>query len=455
MNKFYTIKYLLLLFISIVLGACNDDDRAKLDLSEVDIKSFSVNGFAGIINESKARIDLELPRATDLTKLTPKIEVSAGAEVTPASNSVVDLSSPLVYRVTNGNLYDDYTVYAYHTRAIETFNIGKYIGVIDHTKGTIQIKVSLTDDITSITPQIELKKEAIISPSIDSKQDFSKPVTYIVKYKEEVLPYKVTVEKVNFKPIGFLSVAESENEISDYDEKTAYEWFKKNVPSGKFVSFADIKNSKVNLNEYALLWWHNDSQKSLPVLALDPSVTSKLKIFNLSGGAFFFSSWAVQYVSELGIAKDGKAVNNIWGDTNTPFVIGDDWGLCFKGQENHPVFAGLQTLSGNKSKAYLLSSGVKAKAHNAIWNFEWGDYAHDIPKWTKENGAINLASFHWDDNMTGRSVMFEYAKNGTSGGTICIGVEAYDWYNEDGSIPNTYKSNLELMTSNIINYLIK
>ena len=105
--------------------------------------------------------------------------------------------------------------------------------------------------------------------------------------------------------------------------------------------------------------------------------------------------------------------------------------------------------TGTNDVAFLLSRGVKAKAHNALWNFEWGDYANNVAGWQTASGAKLLASFHWNDAMN-RAAIFEYIKRGNAGRTICIGIEGYDWYNEDNSPANTYKSNIELLTANAL-----
>ena len=252
--------------------------------------------------------------------------------------------------------------------------------------------------------------------------------------------------------IAFVGTANSASAIADEDEKTAYTWLTENYDTAKYISFSDIKDGKVNLNDYKVIWWHWDNNKELPAEAKADAVVNKMKQFYAAGGSFLLSSWAVQYVVDLGIALDGKVVNNMWGEGNTPFAIGDDWGICYKGNESHPLFKGLNKKTGTNDVAFLLSKGVKAKAHNALWNFEWGDYANNVAGWQTASGAKLLASFHWNDAMN-RAAIFEYTKRGNAGRTICIGIEGYDWYNEDNSPANTYKSNIELLTANALEYL--
>lgn len=454
-NKILPFIFFLICCVGII--SCSDDDRQNLDLSGgIRIESFSINGTDGTINDENGTVQILLPLGTDLTKLTPQITLSDRAVINPAGNEAMDLSKATKFRVTNGNLYKDYMVVASHIKGeILSFSIGKYKGTIDNDKRTVHVRYPKSEDVTKLTPEFVITSGATVTPAQGTAVDFTNPVTYTLSYMNETFPYVVTVEKVDIKPIAFLGVANNASSIENMDEKAAYDWFAANVPDFEYVSFNDIKNGK-DLANFAAIWWHSDGNtQALPTAALEPTVVTSLKTYYQNGGSFFFSSWAVQYVSTLGIAKDGKAVNNMWGDGNDAFVVGDDWGLCFTGNESHPIFAGLQKPVGVNNKIYLVAKGVKAKGHNAIWNFEWGDYANNILLWTTKNGAINLASYHWDDQLKGRSVMFEYPKVNTSGITICIGVESYDWYNEDGSIVNPYKGNIETLTSNIFNYLLK
>lgn len=458
MNKKIYIIFTFLLAASCIwmMTACNDDDRDSLLLTDdVDILSFRANGVDGEINEVDNLIQLFYTKGTDLTNLIPEIQLSAGAFVTPASGESQDLSKAVKYRVTNGNVYKDYNVVATHIRGeILSFSIGKYKGVIDHEAGTIHIRYPKTESVSGLTPSFTITEGATVTPEAGEAIDFTNPVTYTVNYMDEIFTYVVTVELADIRTVAFLGTAADSNAIENDDESAAYEWFATNMPDFEYISFNDIKNGK-DLSQFAAIWWHLDGDQSdLPLVSLEPTVLTSLKTYYNEGGSFFFSSWATQYASSLEIPKNGKAVNNIWGQGNTASTVGDDWGICFKGNESHPVFRGLQKPVGVNDKAYLLGKGTKAKGHNAIWSFDsWTEYPADPARWSEETGAVNLASFHWDDNLTERSVLFEYPKSGTTGRTVCIGMEGYDWYNEDGSIQNVYRSNLETLTSNILNYI--
>ncbi|GHV17007.1 hypothetical protein FACS1894179_03010 [Bacteroidia bacterium] len=87
--------------------------------SDARIQSFTINDIKGEINDERTSIyhrganyiKIWLKGATDVTKLKPKIEVSPGAKVSPASDVEIDFSRPVVYTVTAENgTFDTYTV---------------------------------------------------------------------------------------------------------------------------------------------------------------------------------------------------------------------------------------------------------------------------------------------------------------------------------------------------------
>ena len=55
---------------------------------------------SGIIDNTNYTIALTVPKATDVTKLTPAITVSPNATLTPASGVQEDFTNPVTYTVT-------------------------------------------------------------------------------------------------------------------------------------------------------------------------------------------------------------------------------------------------------------------------------------------------------------------------------------------------------------------
>ncbi len=73
--------------------------------SQALITSFSLVGGLnptadGVIDNNNSAIMLEVPKGTDVTKLTPTIVVSNGGTVSPASGMMEDFTNPVTYTVT-------------------------------------------------------------------------------------------------------------------------------------------------------------------------------------------------------------------------------------------------------------------------------------------------------------------------------------------------------------------
>lgn len=451
------ISYILFFLITslIGLGSCSDD-KSDLNLSGgVRITSITANGVEGIIGETTkpSTVEFYLPWSYDLKNLTVDSKLSEGATVTPSLSGQCDFSTAATYQVINGNLYNNYSISASYSKFL-TFSIGSYSGTIDNDNRTITIKYPMGEDVTALRPAYTLTTGATATPNAESTSDFTNPVDYTLSFMGESVNYIVTVIPTNFTPVGFLGTAATAAEIADEDEKAAYTWFSKNNPTAEYISFSGIQDGSVILSTYSVLWWHLDgSSNNLPTAATSNIVLTAIKNYYENGGSLFLSSWAVKYAPLIGATSDNKEVNNVWGESNgdEAVTLGEDWGINFTGHENHPIFEGLSKPAGTNNKVFLLSTGLKVKAHNAIWNFaeSWVEYKSK-DAWQTGNGGIGLGSFHWDNNNNERSVMFEYPKTDTKGGVICIGSEAYDWY-VIGT--NKYQNNLEKLTSNIIEYL--
>ena len=75
------------------------------------IESFVINGDTGIINETDRTITVSVPKATDVTRLSPAIQLATGISIAPASGAAQDFSAPVTYTVTAGSLQVPYQVY--------------------------------------------------------------------------------------------------------------------------------------------------------------------------------------------------------------------------------------------------------------------------------------------------------------------------------------------------------
>ncbi|MFT4061935.1 MAG: DUF4960 domain-containing protein [Edaphocola sp.] len=452
----------LLVLLGTVLGCKKNDAQPDLDLdADVSIKSFTVNDISGVIVDSTATIYLTFPYGSDISAVSPQVTIAGGATVAPASGATVDLRNSVTYTVTNGNIYNKYTVVATIQPAILYFIVEGDTAVINEQTHAISATVPKSSSLSALSPTIVMAEGATIAPQSGVQQDFSNPVIYTVSANSLSVDYTVTVVRANSQ-LAFLGTAASYNDITNGDEKAAVDWLLGQYDNASYLSMEDIEAGTVNLNQYGVIWWHEDATQTLPSIAYEASVITALQAYRANGGALFLSSFGAQYVEALGIVPSGKNPNNTFGDSyGSQWIEASwDWGISFKTTSTHPIFEGL-TLTSEKDDptAYLLAKGTYRLNHTAMWKVnEWGGYG-TIADWSSATGLTPLGSTEWDPDMANHVTVAEAVKTANAGGVVIVGAGCYDWFNEPdpstgaASAANDFHSNIERLTQNIINYL--
>ena len=88
--------------------------KVTVEETKAKITMFKVGDAVGDINEANRTITVYVPVATDLTALTPVIEYTAGATISPASGEAVDFTNPVVYTLDYVGYQFSYTVTVQH-----------------------------------------------------------------------------------------------------------------------------------------------------------------------------------------------------------------------------------------------------------------------------------------------------------------------------------------------------
>ncbi|BAV94636.1 DUF5018 domain-containing protein [Ichthyobacterium seriolicida] len=151
-------------------------------------------------------ITVKVPYNTDVTALTPEILLYNGASITSPSGGATtaqNFSSGVIYTITaqDGKSTTEYTVTVTQNAApqIETFkfmtasnnskNLGNDIsGTIDHSSGTITVKVPHDATLTDLTPtvagasNITVYKGGASSTEANTSNDFTNSLTADVQY---------------------------------------------------------------------------------------------------------------------------------------------------------------------------------------------------------------------------------------------------------------------------------
>lgn len=455
------IHFFMLSVLSVLLlGSCdNQVDEGLTTNVPVNVTSFKVSGVSGEIDNQNDKITVTLPYGTNVSALSPTIEIPQGANITPASGAVVDFSQPVNYRLKNGNIYKDYQVTVKPQVPILSFKINGLSATINHSSKSILLTMPEETDLSALQPVIELGNGVAINPASGATINFKSPVSFTVSNQNitEVYIAKVTTP-VSGPSVAFLGTAATRTGLTNPDEIAASDWLFGKYSGAVYISINDLGSGAANISGIDVLWWHFDSATALPGDAMNANVTSKIKTYLNAGGNILLTGFAAQYVDALGIVPAGKGPNNVFGDflPNGFVDANNDWGISFKGHETHDVFDGLQTYESGK--ANLLQKGTFRLNHTAWWFLpEWGGYVNGAG-WRNQTGGNNLASEAWDNNLDGRVAIAEFPGGSANKKCITISMGSYDWYNEtvngNPSQPNGFLDNIKKLTENSLNYLV-
>ncbi|WP_189362655.1 malectin domain-containing carbohydrate-binding protein, partial [Algibacter mikhailovii] len=156
--------------------------------------SFDEQTGAATINTTDNTVTIEVANGTSLLSLSPTIEVSADATISPNSEVAQDFTSPVTYSVTaqDGVTSVDWSITVNEAPSIATditlFTLVEQTGsaVINTTDNTVTIEVANGTSLLSLSPTIEVSADATISPDSEVAQDFTSPVTYTVSAQDGI-----------------------------------------------------------------------------------------------------------------------------------------------------------------------------------------------------------------------------------------------------------------------------
>lgn len=458
----YIFQILFLALAAFVLGSCDESNPSNLNLkADVQIISFSLNGHSGTIDQTAQTITVNVPESADITAMTPQYTLTEGAKADLASGKAANFSLPIAITISNGNVYQKYTVIVKVDEAkIKSFTInGSYIGSINETTKAITVYVPQSTDVSKLTATYTTTDGATASPESGSVIDFTNPVIFTVTNNSAKTEYTVTVVPTNIQYTAFVGTAASVDQIESPEEKAAAEWMLQNISGSEYISFANVASGNVQLGKYSAVWWHwhVDGYSDATGLPIDATkAISAFKIYYQNGGNLLLTRFASRYIASLGISIDGKSPNNCWGGAeSSPEIASSPWGISFKGHTGHPIFKNLQTTSNKNYVAYLFNTGYAVTNSTAQWHIgsDWGGYSTKAA-WENTTGGIALGRSDGDaDNEAGAIVIAEFPSRSGSGKVIVIGSGAYDWYGNGTTTTGTYRSNLTTMTQNAIEYL--
>ena len=461
-SKFAHYLYMVLAVFAVASAttACSDDNTSDLQLTgNCTVQSLALDQYEGTVDLASRTVTVRVPETYNTDEMSvAKLELSEGATADLAVGDKLNMSVAHSMRVTNGDVFLDWTIKAMRDEAkILSFKLnGTYVGSIDEAAKTISVFVPGGVDITKLVPNITVSENATVTPQSDMPLDFTNPVQFTVENNTAKATYTVTVKSIDKPTMLFVGTA---NDVTglNAEEADACNWMLQNVSNSLYVSFADIQNGSVDLSECKVIWWHYhkdggvDGKAAFEKAAPEAiNAAAKLRDYYNAGGSFLLTRYATNLPAFIGAVKNEGCPNNCWGGKeDSPEITGSPWNFFLNGNGSHAIYQNL-VAGDDANGVYTCDTGYGITNSTAQWHIgaDWGGYAsNDV--WESETGGKALG-FGGD----GAIVVWEFPANAGKGGIICIGSGCYDWYSTSKSSSDRYHKNVETMTMNAINYLM-
>jgi uncharacterized lipoprotein YddW (UPF0748 family) len=183
-----TISVFLITFSIAFWGCEQNQDSKPVEENPLEITSFRFEKLdptiQADIDSANKEIHASIPRTANIKRLTPTIEYTDGAEVSPPSGYAYDFSSPLDFTLTKDERSVTYT--AYVDTALSDDNQLKRVRFpklyvsqsVDNKE--ITVKVPYGTDLSQVEMHLEVGKYARVEPASDTVMDLSQPVEITV-----------------------------------------------------------------------------------------------------------------------------------------------------------------------------------------------------------------------------------------------------------------------------------
>ena len=267
----------------------------------------------------------------------------------------------------------------------------------------------------------------------------------------------------------------------DDDEAAAANWLV-NTYGGTFLPTANVTSIDV-LDDYDAIWVAIDrvglQQGSANLPAEYTALFDILEDYSKNGGNLLLTNHATSIVAGIGrttrqpgIFGSGAGADNgdKWGMNVTIGLINDP---VYADYRNHEFFVGITFENANTGFVGpdpndpslvidwqvlpFITTGYK-EDHNCMWDLNQFGYtvpegSNTVAMYEAEADCEILGTWqHVRDFCCAGMVDFHAQENGY-GRIVCVGVAAYEWHQNVES--NSYQSNIEKMTENILNELTK
>jgi len=480
------------------------------------IMTFSIGENEGVINHDNGTIEVTVGSEANIKELAPQYTIPGGTTSSPASGVTQDFTNPVKYTVLSNDGFTGksyaVTVTQLAAPVIDVFATSQDIcaatGTIDNDASTITVILPAGANLASITPVITFNDQLTISPASGVAQDFSNgAISYTVTNQEGLSKtYEVTVASADStQNVVFIGEADCINTLKDDDAKAAAEYLKSQYPNDfAYIKIANVTEAALANTNVVMLYYLTPLTEGTEYFATDTNVMTMLPAelqagaaqanaltsWVKGGGNLFLAGDPTPFIhvlermpanysadralgnyryTEFGCAAAGGCV-----DYDKP--ADDIWGLGVRDSNNsgnrrtHPIFNGLTF--NDDGELYLNNSGTR-EARLIWWQHMDGILApgccgQDAALlFEQTTNAVKLGTLrHIGDAFGYGAVEFlptNASVNANFDGNIATdfagriitlenSIIGYEFDANDGR-PNDYQGNIELLTSNIIDYL--
>lgn len=320
---------------------------------------------------------------------------------------------------------------------------------------TIRLTLQRGTDLSALAPIITLTPGASVNPQSGEVVNFAQhPVNYRVTSGDLYRDYCVIITTGDVlrpvehgRRIGYINWEDTENTTG---QEAAWTWLQETyADSCDLLSLWDIQHGWVDMNQYAVIWYHTrgvEGNGTLPFRAYDPQLVEQMKAYANTGGRFLLTGMAPRWLETLSLVQMGCAPNNFYGHEN--FLTDQTSGFT-PTETSHPIFHGLPLV---ENKVMIMGAGCTIENNTSAWYLAaWGGYSNDVKTWESRTGGKALATDLVDGNTVTRVVMAEFPSSaGRACHCITINSGLYDWA---VNTTNSQHEQLEQLTQQTIDYL--